>query len=212
MAGKPDEPADALETLAEEDRIIDDLYEQWEASRRKLRGEESVETRWEKGSEGKLLLQHAAIRESAKEALAGRLREVGDTALADRVEGDGPTRRRAIARCDEVMRGRQAMAVNTPESDDALSELEAIIRAELPGEVGDLLPAARKALGPVGERGLPGARHIRRHAPTHPSAEPRWFDRVGPLKSMRAYYDHLRGSPSGGTKPGVDAGREHDPG
>ncbi len=74
------------------------------------------------------------------------------------------------------------------------------------------LPLARQALGPAGERGLRDARYVRTHGPTHPNPVPRWYDKIGPLKALRALYDHLRGSPNGGTAPAVDACREHTPG
>jgi hypothetical protein len=209
---KNDEPADALEALAMQDDIIRDLYATWDQARRHLREGEDVDVRWEKGSAGKLLLQHVAVRESAKESLTGRLRKVGNDDLADRVEGDGPRRRRAIDLCDELIRGHQAITVNSPDIDAALSDLEEIVLSELDAEVNIVLPAARRSLGPAGHRGLPSARYVRTHSPTHPSPRPRWHDKVGPLKALRALYDHLRGSPAGLTAPGVDRGREQTPG
>lgn len=47
---------------------------------------------------------------------------------------------------------------------------------------------------------------------THPNPEPRWYDRVPPLKAVRALYDHLRGTPTGLTNPKLDRGREYTPG
>jgi hypothetical protein len=211
VVANDDEPADALETLVQQDETIGDLYDKWDESRQKLSDEESVETRWEKGSVAKLILQHVAIRESAKEALAGRLREVGEAELADRVEGDGPGRRVAIGRVDETMRGRQAISVNDPDSDKALADLETIMRAEIGPEIDEVVPAARQALGTAGERGLPSDRHVRSHATTHPSPVPGRLDRIGPVKALRAVYQNLRGHASGGMNPDVDSSREPDP-
>ena len=75
-----------------------------------------------------------------------------------------------------------------------------------------LVPAARDALGPPGSRGLPSDRSVRMHSVTHPNPQARWYDRVGPLRAVRAWYDHLRGSPHDGTSPKVDEAREYVPG
>jgi len=82
---------------------------------------------------------------------------------------------------------------------------------EMDLETNETVPAVRQLLGPSGKRGLPSARHVRTHSPTYPSPVPRWYDKIGPLKAIRALYDHLRTAPSGATAPGVDEGREHLP-
>jgi hypothetical protein len=207
-----DQPVDALGSLKLQDNIVADLLDRWREASDQLREGDDVDVRWKRGSAVKLLLQHLAVRESAKEAVVGRLRDVDRGDLADMVEGDGVTRREAIGRLDELARGHQAITLNTPEIDHAVEDLAAIFDQERPEDVRTLLPQIRALLGPPGERGLPSARHVRTHSTTHPSPIPRWFDRVGPLKAMRALYDHLRAAPSGGTSPAVDEGREHLPG
>jgi hypothetical protein len=202
------EPTDALEVLEQQNGVISDLFDTWDAGTRDLEEGDSVETRWERGSAGKLLLQHLALRESAKELLARRLADLGETDLAGRLEADGVTRRAAIDRFDELVRGHQAITINVPATDAVIAELEAIFSRERTAESTELLPAARRIFGPPGDRDLASARYVRTHAPTHPSPVPRWFDRIGPLKAVRAYYDHLRATPTGGTKPDLDGGRE----
>ena len=211
MPTKADESGDALDSLELQDEIIRDLYRQWDHGRAQLEHGDSVNVRWEKGSAAKLVLQHVAVRESAKEAVAGRLREINEHALADRMEGEGVFRRRAIDRCDELIRGHQAITVNGVEIDTAMADLEGIVLGELAGELREIVPEAKPVLGSSGERGLPSARHIRTHSTTHPSPEARWYDKVGPFKALRALYDHLRTSPRGGTRPGLDNAREYDP-
>jgi hypothetical protein len=204
-------PVDALDVLEGQDDVISDVLEQWRQETAQLETGDSVAVRWERGSAAKLLLQYFALRESAKEALAGHLRSRHDHELAARVEGDGVARRAAIDRLDEAIRGLQAISANTPEITEALRRLGEIFDAEV-GEDRKLLPELTQILGKPGERGLPSARHVRTHSPTRPSPTPKWYDRVGPIKAVRALYDHLRGSPSGGTSPGLDNGREHTPG
>jgi hypothetical protein len=204
-------PVDALDVLEEQDKVITDVLARWRQETAQLESEDSVPVRWERGSAAKLLLQYFALRESAKEAIVGQLRSRGDEESATRLEGDGAGRRSAIDRLDEAIRGMQAISANTPEITDAIDRLGSIFDAEV-GEDHAILPELKQRLGPAGERGLPSARQVRTHSPTHPSPRPKWYDRVGPVKAVRALYDHLRGSPSGGTTPGVDSGREHTPG
>lgn len=206
------EPVDALDTIQVQDEIIADLLGKWRDATATLREGDDVNVRWERGSAAKLVLQHFAVRESAKQALAGALREREEVALADKVEGDGVRRREAIDRLDETVRGRQAITLNNPDVDHAVEALGELFDRERDAELADVLPRAEALLGPAGERDLPSARHVRTHAPTHPSPVPKWHDKVGPLKAVRALYDHLRGTPTGGTSPSVDEGREHLPG
>lgn len=203
---------DALDTLAEQDKIIAGLLDDWSARTRQLTDHDDVDVRWRRGSAVKLLLQHLAVREEAKQQIVARLDEVGQGDLARRLEGDGPARRSEIDDLEAVTRGHQAITLNTPEADIAVERVLNRARAEIGEDGGGLLDAVAGALGPAGERGLPGDRAVRMHSVTRPSPHPRWYDRVGPLKAARAWYDHLRGTPHGMVSPDVDAAREHQPG
>jgi hypothetical protein len=203
---------DALTELAEQNRLIAEMFDIWEEKTARLEHGDSVEVRWERGSAAKLLLQYLAVREGAKAAIVPRVAEAGDTELAQRLEADGRTRREAIDRLEEAGRGYQAINMNNAEIDEAVGHLEAIFREEIRNEEAEILPAVGRLLGPPPRSGMPSARAVRLRSGTHPSPTPRWFDKVVPLQMVRALYDHLRSSPSGLTDPDVDRGREHIPG
>lgn len=205
-------PADALELLAEQDRALADLFAKWRAQTDELRQGDSVETRWERGSAVKLILQHLAVREETKQTLAEALDAAGHADLAARVDGDGTGRRMAIARLEEEIRGKLGINTNEPAADRAVAELGERLDRELPAEQGGLLDEVAAALGPEGRQELPSPRWLMAHSPTHPNPEPRWYDRIGPLKALRALYDHLRGEPSGARAPGLEGAREETPG
>ncbi|HLI01961.1 MAG TPA: hypothetical protein VKV06_14330 [Acidimicrobiales bacterium] len=205
------QPRDALALLGLQNRILSDLFKSWHEHTATLTEGDNVSVRWERGSATKLILQHLAVRESAKEAITGRLRKIGRDDLAGRIEGDGVGRREAIDRLDELIRGMMAMNTNTPEVDVAVEQVGRVFREEAAVEDGELLAAASQALQAAGEE-LPSDRSIRLRSPTHPSPVPRWYDRIGALKALRAFYDHLRGNPSGAIPPGLDEAREQLPG
>lgn len=212
MASKVDEPADSLEGLELQDQITSDLFEKWDQLTKQLESGDDVDARWQRGSAAKLLLQHLAVREESKRVVAERLREVGQADLAGKLEGDRVRRRELMDRLDELTRGQQAIMANTPDHDEVIMALKSVFDEEVGPERDEWLPAARRALGPAGERGLPSPRWVRTHSPTHPTPRPGRLAKLGPLRALWALYDHLRGSPSGGTSPEVDSGREHTPG
>ena len=203
---------DALDVITTQDGIIADLLQAWRDATERLKAGDDVNVRWERGSAAKLLLQHFALREAAKNALTTALGERGESDLAAGFEGDGAARRQAMDRLDREVRGHQAMTLNNPGVDTAVAELGALFDREQHAEMEELVPAAVAILGPSGSRELPSARKVGVTSTTHPSPEPRWYDRVVPLRALRAFYQHLRGTPTGFTSPAVDEGREHTPG
>lgn len=205
------QPEDAFDTFRLQNELIAGLLDKWTAGTDHLRRGDDINTRWERGSVTKLLLEHLAVREEAKARVTEALRHKGRHDLAGQLEADGPGRREDISALEEQVRGHQAMALNTPEVDGAVQRLVARLRPELQDEA-TLVPAAGDALGPPGSRGLPSDRSVRMHSVTHPNPQARWYDRVGPLRAVRAWYDHLRGSPHDGTSPKVDEAREYVPG
>jgi len=207
-----DERADALDELQVQDDILSRLFDSWNRHTKELEGGDDVDVRWRRGSETKLMLDHLAVRESAKQALSKRLREVGETGLADRFEGDGPRRRQLIDRFEDLVKGQQPIMANTPDHDELVMALQAVFDQEVGPEREQWLPEARRVLGEAGERGLPTARRVRLLADTHPSPVPGLVDKIAPLRAARALYDHLRGLPGGGTSAGVDIGKSHRPG
>lgn len=207
--GEP--PRDALETLELQDRLVLDLLDKWVAGTRHLMEGDDVNARWERGSEVKLLLEHLAVREEAKSRVGEALHREGRSDLADQLEADGPGRREDIDALEKVVRGRSAMTLNDPETDRVVMRLEARARREIEDEA-TIVAAAADALGPAGQRDLPSDRSVRMHSVTRPSPKARWFDKVDFLRAVRAWYDHLRGSPHEGTSPKVDKSRDYIPG
>jgi hypothetical protein len=207
-----DDRADALDELHVQDEILARLFDSWDRHTKELEGGDDVDVRWRRGSETKLMLDHLAVRESAKQAISKRLREVGHDDMADRFEGDGPRRRQLIDRFEDLIKGQQPIMANTPDHDELVMALQAVFNEEVGPEQEQWLPEARRVLGAPGERGLPTARRVRMVADTHPSPQPGFVDKVGPLRAVRALYDHLRGLPGGGTNEAVDIGKSHRPG
>jgi hypothetical protein len=207
-----DDPVDALDILAASDREIASLLDKWRQDTHTLEGGDDVDVRWERGSAAKLLLQHFAMRESAISALSAKLHADGNDDLAARIEGDGVKRRKAIDTLDEESRGRTGMNLNNPDVDRAIMALGEIFEAERADGDDAVVPEIAGILGDSGERDLPSARRVGSTAETHPSPEPGLVEGHTPLKAVRAFYQHLRGTPSGGTAPGVDGARDHLPG
>ncbi|MBO0727793.1 MAG: hypothetical protein J2P57_00955 [Acidimicrobiaceae bacterium] len=208
---QPEEaPQDALELWELQDRMLGDLFEKWEQDTDSLIEADSVHVRWERGSAVKLLLQHLAVREAAMQAIETGLERRGHDDLARRVDRAGVERRTEIARLDELVRGKVGMNTNIPEVDEVVLALAEIFKREARDDPA-LVAAVDNRLGREGRDDLPSARYVRIHSPTYPSPTPRWYDRIGPVKALRALYDHLRGSPAGVRAPGLDSLREQTP-
>lgn len=203
---------DALTELTAQNKLIVEMLDLWRTKTTQLEERDSVPDRWERGSAVKLLLQHLAVRETAKQDIDARLREIDEPALADRLEGDGVDRRKAIRGLDEAARGRQAINLNYAEADRRVADLDRVIRGERQNEEGELLSRIGEALGQPGQRGLPGVRSVQMRSDTHPRPIPKWYDRIKPVKALVAFYAHLRSAPSGVGGPNVDRSREHVPG
>lgn len=213
MSDTQRDPVDALDAIEAQDREIRPLLDKWRSDTRTLTEEgDDVDVRWERGSAVKLLLQHLAVREAAKADVVARLRADGHDDLADRVEGNGVQRREAIRRLDEEVRGRVAMNLNHTDVDHAVMAVGEIFDDEA-GDDADVVAAAASAIGgEPGDRGLPSVKSVQARSRTHPDTEEGALTKLKPLQAVRALYEHLRGTPTGGTSPGVDGSREHLPG
>jgi hypothetical protein len=210
MPGEAETKRDALDTLVSQNEAIAGLFNQWDSGTEILRAGDDVDARWKRGTAVKMLVEHFAVREAALGAISDRLRKV-DPSLADRVDGDGVERRRSIDRLEELSRGYEPMPLNNPEVDEAVPALHAIFDREMQSET-DLVPAIEGTLGAREQRGLPTEHWVRMHSATHPSAEPRWFDRIGPLKALRSAYDQWRSAPYEGIDRNVDHSGASRPG
>jgi hypothetical protein len=200
---------DALDVLVQEDRVVGDLLDAWKKDTARLEEGDDVAVRSERGANVKLLVQHLALREGAIGEVVGALRDGGENASADYLEADGVRRRTAINDLEQQARGLQAMSLNNADVSRAVLGVAEVIGAELSTRR-DLIGNVAETLGPPEKRDLPSARYVQNHSPTAPSPEERWHDKVGPLKAIRTAYDHLRGTPRGGTEPSVDPARERD--
>ena len=181
-----DQPVDALDVISSQDTTITELFVMWRRTTEQLLEAENVDLRWRRGSAVKMLLQHLAVREAAKEALVRRLREDGHNDLASKLDGDAVSRREHIATLDELARGQQAISLNFPEIDQVIVDLGSIFDRESSSDQDTLAQAAR-LLGPAGKRGLPSARSVRLQSVTHPDPVPRWYDRISRLKGNSGF-------------------------
>jgi hypothetical protein len=202
MPGESEPQKDALDTLVSQNQAIGDLFKQWDSSTEILQAGDDVDVRWKRGTVAKMLVEHFAVREAALGSIDDRLRKV-DASLANRVKGNGVERRRSIDRLFELTRGQGPMMLNNPEVDAAVPTLHAIFDQEMQSET-ESIPAVERALGARGQRGLPTEHWVRMHSSTYPSPEPRWFDRIGPLKALRSAYDQFRLAPYEGVDRTAD--------
>jgi hypothetical protein len=206
------EPKDALDVVGFQDECIEQLIRTWRDADRRLDEEGGVDPRWDRGSAIKLLLMHIAVREAARVAVARRLRDAGEGALAEAFEEGGPERRAAIGRLEEQLRGIWAIEISQRPLIDAAEEVVEIWRGEVERERTCLLPEAAAALGASGRRGLPSARSIRAQSTIHPRSRPRWYDAIPPIKAARACYQYWRNTMGDTLSPAVGAFEDHTPG
>jgi hypothetical protein len=164
----------------------------------------TVQQGWLRGTFGKLLVEHAALRVAAKEDVATALRASDHGQLADELTRHLPLARALLDRLDELARGVEAMglAASAPFV-TTVGKLAEAVRDDLGSEVDDLLPKIADALGPH-RSGLRSAKYIGSHSPTHPGPDQQWYDTVGPLARIHACYDRLRSYPTAQSWPMAD--------
>jgi hypothetical protein len=191
-------PDDSLDLLAEQDRALVEILDGWDATtpppdvadRRIL-----VRSGFERGTYGKLLIEHAALRQAAKADVARLLRELGAGGLADDFARHLTEFRRLLDCLDELARGVEPNGVAASvEFAGAVGRLAALVRADLDVEPERTVPHIAAVLGPNRAK-LHSAKWVHHHAPTHPSPEGRWYDHIPVLVRIQARYDHLRGFP-----------------
>ncbi|HEX3795206.1 MAG TPA: hypothetical protein VHV57_11965 [Acidimicrobiales bacterium] len=190
---------DALDLLNEESALLRELFAKWNTTTPdRTVGGEAVPAKWDHGTIGKLILEHAAVRLAAVEAIADVLSQIGknDEGAAFRKENDAV--RPILDQMYDSGRGVQPISVAiTPGFIDAVEQLEELWRAELgAGREQRSLDALIAALGSDRSE-LRSAKYLRKHAPAHPGAQRRWYDRVPVLLRLHAAEDRLRGFPWG---------------
>lgn len=206
MSGPPLH-GDALDQLEYEDQALEKLLAAFD--------DPNLDRR-QHGIAAKLLVEHLAVREAARELLADGIAEEPELSWASERLRSGTERRRARLRTlDEMARGVEPVNVNQAQDfDRAVEELRGDLEREIHTELDEVVPAVRRMAGRHTRAGLKSARYVRSHAPTHPGAhERRWYDRIGPLVRLHALYDWLRGFPTGGSRPSaeVDVGNDNTP-
>jgi hypothetical protein len=189
---------DAIDLLDYEDRAVSELL---------AASSDAALDRSQHGEVVKLLVEHLAVRQVAREELADVVAGVPAlAALERRMRAGVPERRAELRELDELTRGVEPINVNQGQDTDAVvARLRPALEEEIRYDLEELVPALRRQLSDRQRAQLPTARYIRRHAPTHPGPHRRrWYDRVGPLLRLHAVYDYLRGFPTGGLKPSAE--------
>lgn len=198
MTGLNDGPkrrADALDLLDEQDHTLDRLVGQWTSS-----VQDTAETTdaWDRGTIGKLILEHAAIRAAAAADVARVLADGGRGDLAGDLSRHAAEVRGLIDRLDKDARGVAPIAVardtDFAATVDNLGRLVSAQRAER------TTAGIAEALGTNRSR-LRSARLVGKHAPLHPALRHRWYHRIPGVVRAHALYDALRGHPSAETNP-----------
>lgn len=199
--------ADSLGMVAEQDRQLIEIFTGWDATTPGSDVDDSgtlVRSAYKRGTYGKLLIEHGALRIAAKRDVGRVLYGTGSAALADEFLRHMPEVARLVDRLDEAARGVNVMGVAaSPEFAEAAAELTALLRADLDTEPARVLPRIEVALGDR-RSDLHSAHWVRNHAPIHPAPRTRWYARIPILVRVQALYDHLRGFPWADSAPMAD--------
>ena len=195
---------DALDVFVDETALLDELFDAWRVTTPdRSMGDEVVSAKWDHGTVGKLLLEHAAVRLAASEELARVLSEEGRGAVVALLTDENLALRPLLDEMYDAARGVQPISVAiTPEFIQPVEAVFDLIGPALGTEqsirIKGILAAA---LGPERRR-LRSAKYIRKHAPAHPGPPGRWYDRIPFLLRLRAGEDRLRGFPWGESRLG----------
>jgi hypothetical protein len=194
---KGSKPSDSLDLLGEQDKVLNAIFAGWDASdpdKANTRGD-AVKLAYDRGTLGKLLIEHAAVRVAAKRDIERVLRKVGQDGLADQFTSHLRRARELLDRIDELGRGVEAVGLSgSGEFAGTVSELARTMGSDLGTEPATLAPRVAAALGDERKK-LRSAKYVVAHAPTHPGTTQRWYDDIPILARLHALYDHLRGYP-----------------
>ena len=195
---------DALDLFCDESALLNELFTAWRATTPdRSMADEIVTAKWDHGSVGKLVLEHAAVRLAASEDMARVLSEEGKEAAASLLSEENNALRPLLDEMYDASRGVQpisvAIAPGFVEPVEALLDL--IGPAVAPEGRGRTRAILAASLGPLRDR-LRSAKYIRKHAPARPGRPGRWYDRIPFLLRLRAAEDRLRGFPWGESRLG----------
>jgi hypothetical protein len=194
---------DAIDVLIEQNEILRSLFGDWDdATTAPEEGPEKVVPQnWNRGTIGKLIVEHAAVDLAARRDILVGLEASGQADLAEELREQIDKMRAILDRLDEESRGMSPIAVAaSPAFRDVVDELQVFLRGDI-GRFRSPFNSGRlaKALG-NDRSGLHDAKYVRRHAPTHPGRA-RWTDRIPALVRLHTAYDRIRGFPWGESSP-----------
>ncbi|HTT89380.1 MAG TPA: hypothetical protein VMF65_07465 [Acidimicrobiales bacterium] len=195
----PRTSGDALDLFMEETALLRQLFAKWDTTTpERTMGAEAVTAKWDHGTIGKLLLEHAAVRLAAGQDIARVLHDIGQSPEAWRLEQTNELTRPILDQMYDNSRGIQPISVAvTPGFIDAVERLQEVLRPELGGAPErQARVELTVALGQERAR-LRSAKFIRKHAPARPGPSGRWYDRLPALLRLRAAADRLSGYPWG---------------
>jgi hypothetical protein len=199
---------DCLDLVVEVDRRLARLFDEWdELARDGTHSDaEIVRRAWRRGTVGKLVHQHAAVRLAATTDIIRCLRRAGGALLAAELVEVSEEVREVLDRLDRHSRGRSALDLRYSSGFEcAIDDLRRLVP---PGqESSTRCDAARigQELGSARSR-LRSARQVARHAPLHPARRWHWYHRIPPVVRLHSLYDLLRGFPTAESSVFADAG------
>jgi len=189
---------DSLDLIRAEDERLTDLFVDWDrgAPDPHMTNGDAVERAWKRGTVGKLVLEHGAVRSAAKADVVSCLRRCGHPELAGALGEHATEARRVLDELEQTSRGISSLDLRyADEFGDAVEELRRVWRGELRSETEFSLDKVAAALGSDRSH-LRSARFVRKHAPVHPAPRLRWYHRIPPVVRLRVLYDQLRGFPT----------------
>ncbi len=188
---------DALDLWESQDKLLLDLFAEWESD---------SNGRWERGTIGKLLLEHAAVREGVITDIAAGLTGLGDETGADDLMADSLERRKILDQLDGESSGREPAAINANASfAEAATALRSRLGKDITRDLTDTIPRLRQSIDEEARaEAFHSARYVRKHAPSHPNPKIRWYNQLAGIKRLHTVYDRLRGFPWPESKPIMD--------
>lgn len=180
---------DVLDQLEREDRVVLVLLDELDAP-----------DQLDRGVAAKLLVEHLAVRQSAREHLARALAAEDSFAHLGRdMSLEIADRRQELASLTELVRGMGPLDINLGQDTAAtVGEMESALRREINRDLTEFLPLLRSRLS-ASERHdlLPSARAATHHALMHPDPRGRrWYEKTWGIARVRMVYDWLRRLPS----------------
>jgi hypothetical protein len=189
---------DSLDLIRSEDCLLESLFAEWDhgAPDSDTSNEDAVVRAWKRGTIGKLILEHAALRLAAKADVMFCLQRGGRTEMAGAFGQHATEARRVIDQLDRYSRGVTALDLRySDEFGDGIENLRRIWRGELRSESEYSLDHVATILG-TNRSQLRTARFVKKHAPVHPALRARWYHRIALVLRLHALYDRFRGLPT----------------